>query len=429
MKKIGNLILILVLAFSLRLNVDALSSSLKVSSSSIENGSSVKATVTVSGAAAWNIKIFSSGATNGCDASYADATSDGKNTTKSFTVTCKSSATGVINFSVTGDITSEDGSNKSVSASKTVTVTKAREKSTNNYLSSLGVEGYEISPSFSKDTLEYSVSVPNTVETITITAKKADSYASVSGTGEVEVIEGANKFLIVVTSETGKDRTYTLNVNVEDNDPINVEINGENYTVVKNKKALTIPELFIETTVDINGYTVPAFYSDITKITLVGLKTREGIIKLFVYNDGNYEEYRELKVANTILMLAELKEKDNYIKDKIVINDIEYDCLKVSKKSDYVLFLGKNMATGTDGYYLYDSLEQTIQRYDDELIKVLEDDLKEQEGNTKILYIIIAVLVIFMLFVIIVFSVKNSKIKKSLGLKKDKKEKTILDEK
>lgn len=435
MKRLFNIILILILAFTIRLNVEALSSSLKVSSNTIENGGSVKATVTISGAAAWNIKIFSSGATNGCDASYADATSDGKNTTKSFTVTCKSSATGVINFSVTGDITSEDGTNKSVSASKTVTVTKPREKSTNNYLSSLSVEGYEISPKFSKDTLEYSVDVPNTVEKIIINAKKADSYASVSGTGEVEVIEGANKFLIVVTSETGKDRTYTLNVNVEDNNPIKVNVDGKDYTIVKNKRALTLPELFSEITVEIDGFTIPAFYSEITKTTLVGLKTDEGEVKLFVYNDGKYEKYSELKVANTIIRLMNNnKTLEYYKKDTVIINDVKYDCYKLSKKSDFSLIYGMNMATGKLDYYIYDSIEQTVQRYDDEILEILNNELKEKDENTKILYIIIAVLIVFVIFVIILFSVKNSKIKKSLGMKKDKKknskekqEKTILD--
>ena len=55
MKKILNICVILIIALVFRLNVDALSSSITVNNTSIEKGNSVKATVTVSGAAAWTV--------------------------------------------------------------------------------------------------------------------------------------------------------------------------------------------------------------------------------------------------------------------------------------------------------------------------------------------------------------------------------------
>ena len=148
------------------INVFAASASLSVNSSKIEEGRSVTATVNMNGAAAWNIKISSSGSTSGCTKSFADASSDGNNINKSFSVTCKSTSTGIISFVLSGDITSSDGKNISVSGKKSVTVTEPRKKSTNNKLKSLSVEGYEISPKFDKDVNEYSVVVPSTVEKI-----------------------------------------------------------------------------------------------------------------------------------------------------------------------------------------------------------------------------------------------------------------------
>lgn len=429
MKKLLNIVLVIILSFVVTLNVNAASASISVSSSTIEKGNSVKATVTISDAAAWNLKIYSSGATSGCDANYADATSNGKNATKSFTVTCKSTQTGIINISFSGDITSEDGTNKAISGSKNVKVTEPRAKSTNNNLASLSVEGYEITPAFSKDVLEYSVEVPNTVDMITIKAKAADSYASVDGVGEVEVLEGANKFEIIVTSETGKEKVYTLNVNVEDKDPILVTVDGKEYSVIKNKKALVIPELFTETTVDINGFTIPAFYSDITKLTLVGLKDNEGNVKLFVYKDGEYSEYREIKVANTILMLIDIEVTAKYFKKgTVLINDIKYDCYKLSNHSDFALLYGMNMATAKEELYVYDSVEQTLQRYDYDYSMIMHDELEKKDENIKILYIVLAVLVVFIIFVIIMFSVKNRKIKKALNITPDRKERKAKKE-
>ena len=86
------------------------------------------------------------------------------------------------------------------------------------------------------------------------------------------------------------------------------------------------------------------------------------------------------------------------------------------------MFYGMNMATGEEGYYVYDSVGLTLQRYDNEIITKLNTELQEKENELKTLYISIIILVIFIIFIIVMFSVKNHKIKKTLNLKKDKKE-------
>jgi len=325
-----------------------------------------------------------------------------------------------------------DESSMSVSAgSKTIKImTQAELEATyskNNNLKSISVDGYEITPTFKKDVLEYSVELPSNVESIKVSASVEDSKARVSGTGEISVSEGENKIELVVTAENGSTKTYTINANVIDASPIEVSVNGEKWTIIKRASLLTKPELFTETSVKIGDNDIPAFYSEITKLTLVGLKNSEGLIKLFTYKDGKYEEYNELKLGNSTLLLKPLKEKDFFKKTSIMINEIKYDCLKVSEKSDYALFYALNMQTGKKDYYLYDSNEQTLQRYDDELVNVLLEELKEEKENTKILYVIIAVLVVFVIIIIITFSAKNKKIQKSLGMNKKHKEKTILD--
>ena len=325
-----------------------------------------------------------------------------------------------------------DESSMSVSAgSKTIKImTQAELEATyskNNNLKSISVDGYEITPTFKKDVLEYSVELPSNVESIKVSASVEDSKARVSGTGEISVSEGENKIELVVTAENGSTKTYTINANVIDASPIEVSVNGEKWTIIKRASLLTKPELFTETSVKIGDNDIPAFYSEITKLTLVGLKNSEGLIKLFTYKDGKYEEYNELKLGNSTLLLKPLKEKDFFKKTSIMINEIKYDCLKVSEKSDYALFYALNMQTGKKDYYLYDSNEQTLQRYDDELVNVLLEELKEEKENTKILYVIIAVLIIFVIVIMITFSAKNKKIQKSLGMNKKHKEKTILD--
>ena len=237
MKRIkGLLIFCISMTMSIAVVKAAPSYSFNVSSNTIDEGKSVTASVTVKSTAAWNFKITSSGNTYGCSNAWADATGDGNNTTKTFSTTCRSSSIGTIVFSLSGDITSSDGSNINLSGTKSVRVKEPTPASTINSLKLLSVEGYEISPEFSSDVLEYSTEVPSSVKSVKINATKTDSKSSVDGIGEKEVDEGINKFEIVVTAENGDKRTYILNVNVKDLNPINIVVNNANYSIIKNTK-------------------------------------------------------------------------------------------------------------------------------------------------------------------------------------------------
>lgn len=416
MKKVKYLIFSLLIYMICGYNVAAASASLSVSSGKIENGKSVTATVNMKGAAAWNITISSSGATSGCTKSFADASSDGNNINKSFSVTCKSTSTGIISFVLSGDITSSDGTNSSVSGKKSVTVTTPREKSTNNKLKSLSIKDYEISPKFDKDVNEYSVTVPSTVEKIEIDAKKADSYAIIEGTGEKTVEEGVNTFEIIVTSETGVSNTYKLTVNVEDQNPIEVVVDGKKYTVVKVAKNLTKPELFDETTIKIGEFNIPAFTNEISKYTLVGLKDESGNIELFIYKDGKYTKYNEFRSDSlSIIFLKMDKVPVGYTKTSITINEVKMNAYKVEGNKKFLLY-GLNIATGKKNYYTYDKEEKTLQIFD---VKEYENNIKEISTNTYII-IGLTVLVLLLLILVILFANKSSKLKKMVGLKENK---------
>lgn len=416
MKKLRYLLIYTLLFCGLTVNVNAASATLSVNKSSVENGGTVTATATLSGTAAWNISINSTGATAGCSQKFADATSDGNNTTKYLTVTCKATSVGIINFSLSGDITSSDGVNSKVSGSKSVKVVKPREKSTDNNLKSLSVEGYEISPKFNSKTKEYSVSVPNTVDKIKIIATKADSYASLSGDGEKEVEEGANLFEIIVTSETGVANLYKLTVNVDDLNPIEVKVNNELYTLVKNPKKLVKPDLFTETTVTIDGNEIPAFVNENTKSTLVGLKDESGKIKLFIYKDGEYNLYNEYKTNNMYIMFLKMdKVPPLYQKYKLMINDSYVDGYKL-KGDSKILVYGQNIESGEKNYYTYDRKEKTLQIFD---IRLYEEMVENNQNNTYYIYgLTLGLVFLFMLNMLLIS--KNKKQKKLIALVKEK---------
>lgn len=421
---------------------------------SVESGSNVTIKVTLSDVAAWNIKIKASGATDGATKSYADATEDAENTTKTFSVTCNSKGAGTITVTVTGDITSADGANKDISLTKEITVKEKQvNNSTNNKpsqptnpstsgttskpntpssggqtssgqttggqtqngqttnekvekeaearLAELSVLGYEISPAFNKDTQEYFVEVPLTQENVTIDAKTLGSKAQIQGTGNYEVKEGNNVFEIVVTAENGETKTYKLNVAVVDKNPIIATINQKQYTVVKQAKLLKKLNLYEETTIKINDIEVPAFKNETNKLIIVGIKDENNQILYATYNDGKYDIYTEVTSKNLLLYITEGK-LEGYKKTSVTINEKQYSAYEINDR--FVVVYAMNVNNGEYGYYKYDKKDETFQYYE-------IDKAEQKEINVfAVISVILGILLVISIIAQIVINKKKLKI-------------------
>ena len=71
-------------------------------------------------------------------------------------------------------------------------------------------------------------------------------------------------------------------------------------------------------------------------------------------------------VAINLIILED--ENSKYEKVSIKIGDNDVTAYKYRSSDDYYLLYGTNTNTGTTGYYLYDSLEDTVQRYNSSII-------------------------------------------------------------
>lgn len=427
-KKIG-IITIIYLALN-TLNVSAAgSASISASANYVEEGSKVTFYINLKNVAAWDLTGQGYGATSGCslgDQGVGDS-GTGANINKTLSVTCKTTSVGQVSFSISGNISSANGNNiekTSVSTSKIVVVTEPREKDTNNYLKSIGVKDYEITPEFNKDTMEYTVDVPATVNKVTIEAEKESSYATVEGTGEKEVDEGANTFEIKVTSETGVERIYKITVNVKDENPINITIDGEEYTIMKNLKNVETPSTYETTTVKINEFDIPAFHSETSGYTLVGVKNSEGKQLLAIYNEdeNTYTLYNETKSDQLLLYIMKItEEKEGFIKSTVTINDITYDALKLNENSNYILIYAMDIVTAEKNYYVYDKDNNSYVVYNDELMNMYKTETEKYKQ--VILYGGVgAIAIIFILLIICLRKPKRSKKKKKEIEKREEQE-------
>ncbi len=84
----------------------------------------------------------------------------------------------------------------------------------NNYLKSLYVSGYDISPRFAVSTnTAYTISVPSNISSVSISATTVNANASISGTGTISLSQGTNTVNLVVTAQNGSKRTYKITIN------------------------------------------------------------------------------------------------------------------------------------------------------------------------------------------------------------------------
>ena len=322
--------------------------------------------------------------------------------------------TGSATITVTPSGVSDGSGNPANLGAKSIkiNVTAPREKSNDNNLKSLNVTGFELSPEFDKDVQVYLATVPEGTKNIEIKATANSPYATVTGAGNIDLEEGTNAINIVVKSETGIEKIYTINIAVKDENPIEVTVNDRNYTVVKLKEHLTKPDTFEESTITIEGYEIPVFINNKADITLVGLKNEDGVIKLFEYKDGKYSKFNEMNLNHILLIPVPLDKELDFNKGKVNINGEEIDCYKINDNSDFVIINAKSLLDGNTSYYLYDTENNTVIRYDEDLISTSKETLKLYS------YVIIAFASTSFLMLIIIICLLHSSKKKQKKINK-----------
>ena len=428
MKRIKMLLVGLICALFMPSVVNAASGSISVSgASSAVVGNRVTITVTLSSSTpigSWQmdlnydreyLQLVSSSAEAGGTAMVNSSASGTRS--KSYTFVFKTLKTGSTRVSVSSylayaysDLSQLDLS----TSSKTIRIMTQEELeatySKNNNLKDItvtvGEETYELDPEFNSDTLEYSVTVPTGTTLVQVEATRSDSTASVDGDGEIEVTEGLNTIPIVVTAQNGEEKTYTLVVNVEDQNPINVTVDGESFTVVKSATLLTAPASYTETTVQIDGFDIPAFVNEAIGYTLVGLKDESGNVSLYRYLDGDYSLYNEFNTKSYTLVPVSFTEELDYIKTTVEINGVTVDAYKYSEDSNLVIINALNLEAGEESLYLYDPKDGAVILFDDSFIKEANQTIEYYS------YVILAFGGAIFLMLILIFALLHSTKKK-----------------
>ncbi len=333
--------------------------------------------------------------------------------------TCTVSVTGVgANY----DTETEGAASASVSVKKKVVVVDNRSK--DNTLASLSVSDGTLSPAFSSGTTEYNVEVGGTIDKITVQAQANDTKATVTGTGEKQLVPGNNQFTIVCTAENGSTRQYTVYVHVDETPLVYTEYNNQKLGLVRNQNDIGIPASFEATTKLLDGQEVQAYHSNQFNMSLLYLVDEEGNKNFYIYDEekGIHSVFRPVSILGRNVILFDLTEEEQ-IRENMIYGEVAIDGTTLygwtyenSEFSDFVQFMAMN-EFGEKVIYQYEKTENSLQLYREyEEIEEAEKIIEPEESEKSIweeysLHIIVGLglLIVILLIALICVSASRSK--------------------
>ena len=278
--------------------------------------------------------------------------------------------------------------------------------SSDNNLKSLSIDGFDITPVFNKNTLEYSATLKPTTTSIKVNATLSDSKAKLSGVGEVEVKEGTNQINVVVTAENGTSKTYVINAVVPEKDPIEHKFGEETYSILR-KLPETIPVNFNNATLKFDNEEVPCLQNQTLNLTLIYLRNSKNEESFYIYDEKSDKVTLYNQIDNNELSVYILNDIDNIKglhKTTLKINGQEVVAYQIKSGSKDYVIKARNVSTGKENLYVYDQDNKTISLFNQEDINYLLDN----SNLYKMLLVGLGALLLVLLLIVIV-SANNKK--------------------
>lgn len=314
------------------------------------------------------------------------------------------------------------------------------EKKGNSKLSSLTISPGELTPAFAAGTFTYNATVPEGTTQITVSATPADKTSKVKSVNGAKSIEhGENTVTVIVEANDGSRSTYKImvycGVPIPGTEPdtagaetFEINVNGSAFTVLNEIPESDIPAGFKLTTAQFNGKTVRAVTNESLGLTLCYLQNKgdekksffvldQGVVFPFVKAGLSGESYIILLQPDSSLALSKA-----YLNASSEILGVQFECLKHDGNvdSDFLYVYAIN-EKGERGWYRYDTVQKTFQRYDVEGMGKYEEGLlqsKDKADKMKLWLIIAAIAAgVFFIVMIVLIVVLAKKSKENHGQK------------
>ncbi len=348
-------------------------------------------------------------------------------------------------------------------------------KSDDNSLVSLKLSAGALSPAFKGNVTKYTATVGYDVTKVVVSAKTSDSKAtieSVTGNGTVDLKVGQNTIKIVVKAENGISATYTITVTRKEKETVEpdpsesesssptesekneaLQWNGEQLYVANKIPTESIPTAFESKLLVVNGQQMQGLSFTKGDLTVLYLNNTNGAGSLYVYDEEQKTIYPFIKIDSekSYVMVLLPDEKNAPVPEGFTSCNLSIEGKGVVKayqlkkqvaktwnlfgaetfyaapaqESEFYLIYCMNN-NGQKGWYMYDIVEQTFQRYfptaistpvgggtsdNIELQDEYEHALKELNTAKTTQYIIIAIAAAIIVLLIVVILVLIAKVR------------------
>jgi len=309
---------------------------------------------------------------------------------------------------------------------------------------------------FSANKTEYDITVENKYEKLTVTAKAADSNATVE-ISDTTLKVGTNYIKIKVTAQSGDTKTYTVIVRrkagtsgetttpTETTTPVEpptipdvddlksyYSYNGNDLYFTENVDGVNIPDGFSKVSVTLENKEYEALSNDSGTIVLYYLVDASGQNgRLYVYSNSKNSVYPYVVLTNSnyAYMIDEVDNPvipDGYQKVNMVIKGVNGTGEEVSivawyhKQAPNFYLLYASCNGGEPALYQYDVNENTIQKYNgiegttpvvenkddsdkvNELEKKVEKLEKEKKSEAKTWMLVVIVLSVLCIVLVVI---------------------------
>lgn len=407
-----------------------------------------------------------------------------KATASSYSIKLKAIASGSASIKVSGsngkNSDTQEALSAMVAAGTTIAVSGGgtdssdnSTKSPDNSLAQLNLSQGTLSPELAYSTTNYTASVPEDVTSIDIDAKPANAKAEIESiTGNTDLQMGENTINIVVKAENGAKALYKLVVTrggaaktgddaqtTEAAAPETTEegivINGVSYKVSGEFPDEAIPDDFTKETITYQEQEVAGAKFNNGELRLLYLTSESDENKgFYAYENNSFQPFLRLASGENYIIALPGQAAETipagYEETSVTIGDTEgvsgYTYTGENKPEgadDFCLLYGMDKA-GTAGWYRYDSVERTVQRYIDtyaysgsgaegddsaeiaytqeEYKELNEKYTKEKASSRKMTIIYVFIIILLIITIINILLFKNGK-----GLNR-KKERDVWDD-
>ncbi len=233
----------------------------------------------------------------------------------------------------------DSGMEMSVSTNHiSIYVSAEKTASSNTELKSLKINPGTLTPKFRSDITEYTTQADKYTDKIIISAVAEDDSAVIELKGNDKIVDGSNEITITVKAKSGHKKIYTIKAVKE-----------------KQESDNTLEETIEETLESVEEGFVEEFIlnSNIVEINeIAAISSEDGI-----YLQNGFR-YQIVPIGDETIL------PKGYVKTTLVINEVVIDAYtpQSNLESDYLLLYARN-EDGDVGFYQYDRIENTMQRF------------------------------------------------------------------